>query len=160
MKIGILIIFFNTEKHISSRLLESLSNFPKYVKLSLINNGSKDNTFEKLKMLEDRNDEGFSLIDIKKYRGIDPAIKAGVRYLSKNNDLKYIGYLNFDANLNPNYFIKIMLLIKAQHELMFTYNQAQEQKPFQRNLFKNIFSLTDWEIFAHNTIEKTDCNTF
>ncbi|WP_299778970.1 glycosyltransferase [uncultured Formosa sp.] len=155
MKIGILIIFFNNEKEIDNHLFNSLLRLPKLVRLSLVNNGSTDNTLEKLQELEDSYNADLSLIDIKKNKGTNAALKAGARYLLEKEDLKHIGYLNLESAFNFKKVAEIMILIKENYDLIAPYSvEINNNTPFQRSLFKNMFSMSDWVLdLQHKKLE-------
>jgi len=89
MKIGILIVFRNDEAAIELHKFTKL--FAKKTKLDVcfVNNGSTDNTLKLLKEIQEEATIPISIIDVKKNRGLNAAIKAGVRYLSNKNDLPY-----------------------------------------------------------------------
>ena len=92
MKIGVIIVFNNNALEIERGLFDSLFNLRSEVKLCLINNGSRDDTLDKLEMLIDTSGLNCTLIDIKQDKGINFAIKAGARYFFNQNKLKYFGY--------------------------------------------------------------------
>lgn len=90
MKIGILIIFRNDETAIKLHKFTKL--FARKTKLDVcfVNNASTDNTLKLLKEIQEEATIPISIIDVKKDKGFNAAIKAGVRYLSNKNDLPYL----------------------------------------------------------------------
>lgn len=100
MKIGIVIMFHNNEKNINKTIFIEELNRLQNVEICFVNNDSKDKTFNKLKDIEETC-ANVSIINIKKYQQIKPAIRAGVRYLSNTFNITNIVYINYKhINLN------------------------------------------------------------
>ncbi|WP_299158379.1 glycosyltransferase [uncultured Tenacibaculum sp.] len=93
MKVGILILFCNNEKEIIEYKQAKLFNLKSDSEICFINNGSKDNTLEALEMIRDNVKKRISILDIKKNKGINTAVKAGARYLFSRGDIDYIVYM-------------------------------------------------------------------
>ena len=90
MKIGILIIFRNDERVIEVKKFIELFAGKEKLNVCFVNNGSTDHTLELLKEIQEESSITISIIDVKKSRGHNSAIKAGVRYLTSQHDLPYI----------------------------------------------------------------------
>lgn len=84
-------LFSDNEKEIEfnhfNKLLKN-SN----IKICFVNNASKDKTFSVLKEIKSSN---VSIIDIKKNKGLKAAVKAGVRFLTSNQEFRSIFYFEF-----------------------------------------------------------------
>ena len=93
MKVGILILFCNNEKEIIENELAKLFKLKSDSEICFINNGSKDNTLEALRGIKEDTKMDISILDIKKNKGINAALKAGARFLFSRTDIDYIVYL-------------------------------------------------------------------
>ncbi|QDO94535.1 glycosyltransferase [Formosa sediminum] len=156
MKVGLILIFHNNEDTINKQFFNSIFELSKQIHLSLINNGSTDNTLQKLRDIEQMYSSNLSLIDIKKYKGTTAAIKAGVRYLSKHGEFKYIGFLTIQSISNMKHVSKIIQLIKTRYDLIVMYNaKVAATKPFERKLFKNTFSMHDFSTYFKSYFDVT-----
>jgi glycosyltransferase involved in cell wall biosynthesis len=90
MKIGILIVFRNNEKEIEISQFIRLFTKKKHQEICFVNNGSTDQTLKILKEIKEEVTIPISIVDVKKDRGHNAAVKAGIRYLSNKNDLPYL----------------------------------------------------------------------
>lgn len=144
MKIGILIVFFNNEKDIDVNLINSLLTIDAQSQICLINNGSKDATLENLLELKEHL-QSLYVLDIKRNKGNEAAIKAGARFLINRFNLKQIGYINVEKK---NDFKSLNVMLQAVdkiNERLISYNlQANTNKQMRRILLKNIFSIIEY----------------
>lgn len=142
MKIGILIVFRNDESKIEVHQFIEL--FTKTTKLNvcLVNNGSTDNTLELLKEIQEESSIPISIIDVKRNRGHNAAIKAGVRYLKSIEELPYILYLQKYTTKDFRILEKVFAVV--QQEKDFVKSLFAKAKRF---VHKNVFSL-------HRILEK------
>jgi glycosyltransferase involved in cell wall biosynthesis len=135
MKKGILIIFSEDEKSIHKNQFIDLFN-QRDIKLCFVNNGSKDATLEVLKSLQDDIETELFILDIKKNKGVNAAIKAGARYLFSSGDLKCILY--FHSNMLSYFENKEnqrKVLKRIEHFIKGHLNRVKKRKSL-----KNIFS--------------------
>lgn len=159
MKIGIILIFHNNEKDINKRLFLNLLSHTKKTPLCFVNNGSKDNTFESLKSLKSELESDVTIIDIKRNKGDESAIKAGARYLFNTVDLKHIGYINMNIFNCFKDIDKLFMAIEDNKDLIVQYNiENMGNKNSQRTLFKNIFSVIDYLEFLNLEYESSKIN--
>ena len=93
MKIGIIIIFKNLEHTIQRKELEELVNHFDDIQFCLVNNASKDETYEVLKLIKE-SCEHCSIVNVKISKSDLMAIRAGARYLQSRYNLKFLYYLN------------------------------------------------------------------
>ena len=95
MRTGIIITFHNNEEQIDVKsCIEQINKFPK-IEFCFVNNHSMDNTLEALNEIKD-NTSNCSVVDMKKYGKDVSAIKAGIRYMISQFELKRLGYGNLD----------------------------------------------------------------
>ena len=145
MTIGIVIIFNNNEKDLDKDIFINLINHSKQTPLCLVNNGSLDKTLEVLKSFNEEFQSNLTILDIKKNKNIDLAIRAGARYLTNTENLKYIGYVNLNPFLNMDMMIKFFKTLKENKKLIIEYNiKRSENGKSQRAWFKDIFSITNF----------------
>ena len=145
MKIGIMIIFHNNENEIEKELFLNLLNKTNLTPLCFVNNGSKDRTLEILKSLKDEFHSNVSIVDIKRNKGQELAIKAGARYLFNSDELNHIGYINMNSFNGFKDFNKLIWAIESNKDLIIQYNiQDIGNRMNQRKLFKNIFSIVEY----------------
>jgi glycosyltransferase involved in cell wall biosynthesis len=145
MKIGIIIIFHNNENDIDKEMFSNLLNKTKLTPLCFVNNGSKDNTLEVLKLLKNEFHSKVSILDVKRNKGTELAIKAGARYLFNTDELNHIGYVNMNSFSGYKDFNKLIWVIESNKDLIIQYNtQDLSNTTNQRKLFKNIFSIVEY----------------
>jgi dolichyl-phosphate beta-glucosyltransferase len=144
MKIGIIITFCDNENDINRKLFSSLLSLYHAMPLCFVNNGSKDNTLEVLKLLKEKHQSKVSIIDIKRNKGTESAIKAGARYLFNTEDLKHIGYIDMNS-FNSKDFNKFIYAIEFNKDLIIQYNNLNiSNNNKQGKLLRNIFSIVDY----------------
>lgn len=143
MKKGIIILFSDDENKINKDQFTNLFN-QKDIKLCLVNNGSKDNTLEVLESVKDELEpSSISIIDIKKDKGTNAAVKAGARYLHSSGDLKCIMY--FKSNM-LTYFEDVKAQFEILKKIENRFNDRLSQAKNRKNA-KNIFSYKDFLTF-------------
>ena len=97
MRKGIIILFSEDERKMHTYQLANLFN-QKDIKLCFVNNGSKDDTLGALNSIKKKKQlDSVAIIDIKKNKGTNLAVKASARYLLSSEDLKCIMY--FKSNM-------------------------------------------------------------
>ncbi|WP_420571122.1 glycosyltransferase [Kordia sp.] len=136
MKIGILIIFRNDEKIIQvQRFIELFADKQK-LNVCFVNNGSTDKTLESLHEIKEESNISISIIDVKKNRGHQAAIKAGTRYLTSKNELPYILCLK-------QYTSKDFLTLEKVFRMIQQENAIVKELFLQTKklTYKNVFSL-------------------
>ena len=113
--------------------------------LCLVNNGSSDTTLEKLHNIKDKCETNVNVLDVKRNKSKDSAIKAGARFLFNQNDLKLIGYLSWNSSVNLKKLKEFIRVVEENKESIIKYNaKTVKTNQFQRALFKNIFSIVDF----------------
>lgn len=135
MKTGIIFLFSNDEKEIKENKFETLL-IKDSSKFCFVNNASNDRTLERLKEIKETTLKNVSIVDIKKNKGVNAAIKAGVRYLKNNEDFSSIIYFEFSKYSGYHNLEKILTRIINKKEILnFISNTSK------RNILKNVFSL-------------------
>lgn len=153
MKIGIIIVFHNNEllidKELFARQIEELSN----VNFCLVNNESKDNTYEILKEIKELT-ENVSVVNIKKFKSDVSAIKAGARFMFSQSKYKHLGYVNMNLLNNKFQGLNSILdrIIKYQDEIIEYDNMSKAKYKKRTNPFQSMFSALDY--LTKITLEK------
>ncbi len=136
MKIGVLIIFRNDESAIDIEKFIELFAHSKKLHVCFVNNSSTDGTLQLLKEIQEEANISISIIDVKKNRGHDAAVKAGIRYLNSTHDLPYILCLKKYASDDVLILEKVFAIIQQQKGMVLGLF-----KKTQRVVQKNVFSL-------------------
>jgi glycosyltransferase involved in cell wall biosynthesis len=143
MKKGIIILFSEDEKKIHKNQFINLFN-QKEIKLCFVNNGSKDNTLHILESVrDDLESTNIAIVDIKKNKGTNAAVKAGARYLLSSGDLRCIVYfksnmLSYFENENNQFEILKKIEDRFNNNLSLAKNRKNA---------KNIFSYKEFLSF-------------
>ena len=144
MKTGIIIIFHNYAEEIDTDFFRDYVNKGQDLEICLVNNNSDDNTYELLKEISEKCNN-FSVLNINKFRTDISAIRAGVRYLVNQFNLREIGYINTDVLMsNQNELNKVLkILIDEQDAILIHKNQVSQQKKIKQTIFQSVFSLLE-----------------
>ena len=146
MKIGIIIIFHNNERDIDSNFFIGHFNKADNLEMCLVNNDSRDNTYQILKEIK-KECKNVSVVNIKKFKSDLSAVRAGARYLFNQFDLNHIGYVNVTM-LNTHQFHDLNGLIKAiseNQDVILKYSiKVLEKQETKQTLFQSLFSVIDY----------------
>ena len=144
MKLGIIIICYNNENDIDIGHCVKYLNKVKDIEICLVNNNSKDNTYSVLKEIKEYCGH-VSIVDIKKFKSDNSAVKAGARFMSSQFNLKYLGFIN--TNVIREYE-NLCLLIKAIGDNQVDiskYNQSDlNKKGIKLTMFQSLFHVMDY----------------
>ena len=110
MKTGIIITLYNQESQINKAVLSEFLENQKNIHLCFVNNGSTDNTLSVLDEISQQYPDHTSIVNIKKEKGLEAALKLGFRFLS---NLKSFNQLCFIPKINFNELSKITSINKA-----------------------------------------------
>ena len=136
MKIGILIIFRNDENTIDTQKFINLFSEKKNVTVCFVNNSSTDNTLHLLREIQEEVPLPISIIDVKKNRGHNAAIKAGVRYLKSTKDLPHIVCMETFSQKDMITLEKVLRIVQQEKEIVKDLFSKT-----QHFMNKNVFSL-------------------
>jgi glycosyltransferase involved in cell wall biosynthesis len=144
MKLGIIIICHNNENDIDIRHCVRYLNKVKVLEICLVNNNSKDDTYNVLKEIKGYC-ENVSIVNIRKTKSDNSAVKAGARFMSSQFNLKYLGFVN--TNMIEKYD-DLSLLIKSIRDNQVdisNYNQSfLNKKRIKLTMFQSLFPLMDY----------------
>lgn len=153
MKTGIIITFHNNEKEIDKHFFIQNTEHLKNVEICLVNNNSQDNTYNKLKEISEYC-KNVSVLNINKYKTDNYAIRAGVRFLVNQFNLREIGYINTNLlTTNQKELNKVLRgIIENRDEILNFKNQVSQQKKIKQSVIQNVFSLLDcMKVFKEET---------
>ena len=146
MRIGIIIVFHNNEKDIDTQFFIEHLNQAKNLELCLVNNASKDNTYQLLKEIKESCSSNVYLVDVKKFKSDISAVRSGARFMFNQLDLKHIGYFSTNLMNIKNYSINSLIkAISKNQDVILKYNVTViEKKEMKQTLFQSVFSITEY----------------
>ncbi|UOB19060.1 response regulator [Abyssalbus ytuae] len=111
--IGVVIPCYNEATRLASKEFTDFvdSNLGYY--LCFINDGSTDNTLNVLNNLAKGRENYISVYNCEKNRGKAEAVRQGILFLSKNDQLDYIGYLDADLSTDFRDFDDLVKIIET-----------------------------------------------
>ncbi|WP_299102180.1 glycosyltransferase [uncultured Winogradskyella sp.] len=159
MKIGIIIIFHNNENEIDTELLIEQMKQIINIELCLVNNNSRDNTYD---LLNDVKEEcpNVSVVNVRKFKSDMSAVKAGARFMFNEFDLKFLGYASTNMmNLKQHGVNGLIKVITDNQDAILNYKTKSIKK--QQTLFQSLFSLLDYlkKLNQHNNFIKLQFQT-
>ncbi|MGB5419898.1 family 2 glycosyl transferase [Algibacter sp.] len=146
MKIGVIIVFHNNEKDIDTGFFNEHLNQAKNLELCLVNNASRDNTFQLLKEIKDSCSTNVSLVDIKKFKSDISAVRSGARFMFNQFDLNHIGYISTNLINHKSYSISSLIKAMSKNQnIILKYNiSVLEKKEIKQTLFQSVFSIIEY----------------
>ena len=153
IRIGIIIVCHNIEKNINKNLFVKHLNQAKNLELCLVNNASRDNTYQILKEIKELSLIDFSIVDIKKFKSDYSAVRSGARFMFNQFDLNHLGYVSTNLLNNRKYSINGLINhIRENQDLILEYNKNLKQSSkIKQTLFQSVFSINEY-------LEKTSIN--
>ena len=134
MKISIVVPCFNEEESIDlfyNELIKYVDNF----ELIFVDDGSKDNTFEKIKDLS-KKDEAVKYISFSRNFGKESALFAGLK-LSKGD---YVAIMDADLQDPPKLLPEMIeILENEEYDIVATRRVTRDGEPIIRSFFARLF---------------------
>jgi glycosyltransferase involved in cell wall biosynthesis len=127
MKTAIIIPCYNEEDKLNTKTFTSFINTYEKYHLCFVNDGSSDNTIELLKKIQNNNEEKVSIVDVKKKKGKEAAIRSGTRYLFNKKDVDYIGYIDTDLSTNIDEFKTLVNQLEKYNALTLVYKSRNKK---------------------------------
>jgi len=142
MKTGIIIIFHNNDNEMDPSFFIEQIKQTSNLELCLVNNDSKDSTYELLNEVKDSCDN-VSVINIRKFKSDVAAVKAGARFLFSAFQLKNVGYVSINM-LNTKYhgLNSLIKMIAENQDVIINYSHKTLKK--KQTLFQSLFSVIDY----------------
>ena len=143
MKLGIVIVFNSTKSIPSKDQLISILNSLNDVCFCLVNNNNKEKTANYLNEIADKC-KNTNVINIKKGKSLNSAIRAGSRFMFNRHNLEHLGYINNSINIQ---LIEVIKLFKNNRkEIIDLVTQEQNKKTIKQTLFQRVFSIKEYLI--------------
>ncbi|AUC82544.1 glycosyltransferase [Lacinutrix sp. Bg11-31] len=145
MKTGIIIIFHNNEKDIDINVFIEQIKQTSNLELCLVNNDSRDNTFQLLKEIKEAS-SNVSVVNVKKIKSDVSAVRAGARFMSNQFNLIHLGYVAVNSlNTNKHGLNGLIKAIAENQEVLLDYNlEILKRKNIKLTLFQSLFSIIDY----------------
>lgn len=141
MKTGIIIPCYNEANRLDTNEFITFAKENKNYHICFVNDGSSDHTLEVLEEVEKQSPDNITVIDVKINAGKAAAVRTGVKYLSKMEEISYIGFIDADLSTDFNDFDKLVRTLKFREELTFVYgSRGKGEGQIERSFFRNIFS--------------------
>lgn len=142
MKTGIIIIFHNNDNEMDPSFFIEQIKQTSNLELCLVNNDSKDSTYDLLNEVKDSCDN-VSVINIRKFKSDVAAVKAGARFLFSAFQLKNVGYVSINM-LNTKYhgLNSLIKMIAENQDVINNYSHKTLKK--KQTLFQSLFSVIDY----------------
>lgn len=146
MRIGVIIVFHNSEKHIDVDFFVNYLDKAKNLEFCLVNNASKDNTYKVLKEIKISATTSVALVDIKKFKSDISAVRSGARFMFNQFDLDHIGFISTNLINTKKYSINSLIYTMSKHQdaiLKYDKNEI-EKKHIRQTLFQKVFSIIEY----------------
>ena len=143
MKLGIIIIFNSFDcSTLKDQLIETIKSLNE-VCFCLVNNNSNEETDNYLNEISHKCDNT-NVINIKKSKSLNSAIRAGARFMINRHNLNQLGYINNSTNLK---LIEVIKVFKSnQEEIIDLVVNEQNKKPIRQTLFQRLFPIKKYLI--------------
>ena len=141
MKNGIIIPCYNEAKRLDTKaFVNFISNETDY-HLCFVNDGSKDNTIEVLRQIQQQCPEAVSIVDVKRNVGKAAAVRAGARYLYNRGDMTTIGFIDADLSTDFRDFKHLVKTLKEGQHLSVVFGSRNSGGDgIERDGFRKLMS--------------------
>lgn len=127
MKTGIVIPCYNEGNRLNTAAFVNFVNQPNDYHLCFVNDGSKDNTIDVIKKIQETNPEKVSIVDLKNNSGKAAAVRAGSKYLYNRGQVEYIGFMDADLSTDFNDFGDLLKTLKTNKNLSFVFGSRAKE---------------------------------
>ncbi|WP_298884128.1 response regulator [uncultured Polaribacter sp.] len=110
--VGVVIPCYNEEERLSSKEFTDYIAKHSGYHLCFVNDGSKDNTLQVLKDIQKGKEDFITVYDCEKNGGKAEAVRQGMLYMAKQEDLDYIGFLDADLSTDLEDFDDLVTTIE------------------------------------------------
>jgi Flp pilus assembly secretin CpaC len=146
MKIGVIIVFHNNENDINTSFFIEQFKQTKNLQLCLVNNASTDKTYTILEDIKEMCETNVSVVDVKKFKSDQAAIKYGARFMFNQYNLNHVGYINVNKLnsqlLNINNLIEV---ISQNQDIIVKYNiEVLDKRELKQTLYQGLFSIIEY----------------
>lgn len=143
MKLGIIIVFNSFEDSFLKEALIGKINSLNDICICLVNNKSNENINNYLNEISDKCDNA-SVVNIKKSKSLNSAIRAAARYMFNKHNLKHLGYINYLTSLQIIHVIEVFKTNRDQ--ILDLVINEQNKKSVRQTQFQRLFSIKQYLI--------------
>ena len=144
MKTGIIIIFHDFENEIDKNFIIDYFEKAISIEFCLVNNDSKDNTYHVLKYIKE-SCSNVSIVNIKKIKSENSAVRSGARYMVNKFRLFQLGYMNANSlNEKQNGLNSIIKTICENQDAIINFDfKVLMKSEIKQTLFQRLYSVVD-----------------
>ncbi|WP_010135062.1 glycosyltransferase [Ochrovirga pacifica] len=141
MKTGIIIPCYNEATRLNQEAFVNFAKSHADYHVCFVNDGSADHTLEVLESVAAQSPENISVVDVKINAGKAAAVRTGVKVLSQDDSIEFIGFIDADLSTDFEDFKSLVTTLKKNDDLTFVYgSRGKGEGEIKRNFFRNVFS--------------------
>ncbi len=141
MKTGIIIPCYNEAQRLNQDAFIRFIKTNEQYHLCFVNDGSSDHTIDVLHTMKQQVPNRISIVDVKKNGGKAAAVRAGVRFLYRKDDVAYIGFMDADLSTDFRDFKDLVKTLKHEKKsVVFGSRNLGKEGNIKRDFFRNVFS--------------------
>ncbi len=140
---AIIIPCYNEGDRIDSHTIQTFLALRNDFKIILVNDGSKDNTLERLQAIKKESPDKIEVVDLKVNGGKAEAVRQGVLSALENPSFEYIGFLDADFSTTLEEFETITKFIRTNSyfKAVIGSRLMRSGAQIKRKLSRRVFSL-------------------
>jgi CheY-like chemotaxis protein len=140
--VGLVIPCYDEEKRLLSKEFTDFIIKNSGYHLCFVNDGSKDNTLEVLNNLRKGREDFITIYDCEKNQGKAEAVRLGMLYMAKLDDLDYIGFLDADLSTGLSDFDDLVSTIEnSDYKIVSGSRISRMGADITKSSDRNIISL-------------------
>lgn len=142
MEATIIILFYNNEQKLVTSNFNILQPQSESLikEFCLVNNASSDHTLKHLKLVQKKNSNTITIVDIKKKMVLQKVVKASLRYLEDDPDYSMFFYIDFEEFLENQEEI----LTFFNHNFITQMNLQHKKSRILKNTFSLVAVLEEY----------------
>ncbi len=141
MKTGIIIPCYNEAQRLNQEAFVNFIKTHDRYHLCFVNDGSTDDTIDVLHAMKQQAFNRISIVDVKRNAGKAAAVRAGVRFLYRQDGIGYIGFMDADLSTDFRDFKDLVRTLKKEKvSVVFGSRNLGKQGNIKRDFFRNMFS--------------------
>lgn len=141
--VGVVIPCYNEEKRLLSDEFTNFIEKNSGYHLCFVNDGSKDKTLEVLNNLRNGREDFITVYDCEKNGGKAEAVRQGMLFMSKKEDLDYIGFLDADLSTDLSDFDDLVKTIEnSEYKIVSGSRISRMGANITKESARKIISLT------------------
>jgi CheY-like chemotaxis protein/glycosyltransferase involved in cell wall biosynthesis len=141
--VGVVIPCYNEEKRLLSKEFTDFVDKNSGYHLCFVNDGSKDKTLEVLNNLRKGREDFITVYDCEQNGGKGEAVRQGMLYMAKQDDLDYIGFLDADLSTDLSDFDDLVSTIEnSKYKIVSGSRISRMGANITKGAARKIISLT------------------